>query len=85
MKENNSINIYQWALATKTGDNLKEFLKNKEDEHTLWYLIFGLHPKHPAVIRWKTLREYMNEQERLFHEYEQNIVENYLKNTIKHY
>lgn len=29
------MNIYQWALATKTGDNLKEFLKNKEDEHTL--------------------------------------------------
>mgnify|MGYP006939757558 FL=1 len=64
------MNIYQWALATKTGDNLKEFLKNKEGEYMLWHLIFGLHPKHPAVVRWKTLREYMDEQEKLFHEYE---------------
>jgi hypothetical protein len=64
------MDIYQWALATKSGDNLKEFLKNREDEYTLWYLISGLHPKHPAVIRWKTLREYMNEQEKLFREYE---------------
>lgn len=75
------------GFSNKTGDNLKEFLKNKEDEHTLWYFIFGLHPKHPAVIRWKTLREYMNEQERLFHEYEQKyrrkLFEKHYKELLK--
>lgn len=77
------MDIYQWALATKSGDNLKEFFKNREDEYALWYLISGLHPKHPAVIRWNALREYMNEQEKLFREYESKCYRKLLDKRYK--
>ncbi len=77
------MDIYQWSLATKSGDNLKEFFKNREDEYALWYLISGLHPKHPAVIRWKALREYMNEQEKLFREYESKYYRKLLDKRYK--
>lgn len=58
--------IRQWALATKTGDDLKQFFKNKEEEYILWHCIGGLYSSHSAVIRWKALRKYMDEQEKLF-------------------